>query len=103
MERADRETRELVSTLAEKQAWLVDCRNEIYRQRLEICGLIDQVDRLLHEIGRQTHEIQGWRQVTGDLYRETLEEMLRERAEALDWLQEIFHQLCETGLQPRAA
>lgn len=92
----DRETRALVSTLAEKQAWLVDCRNQIYLQRLEICGLIDQVERLLTEIGRQAQEIHDWRQMTGNLYREKLEEMLTERAEAIEWLREIFHQLCET-------
>jgi hypothetical protein len=92
----DRETRELVSTLAEKQAWLVDCRNEIYRQRLEICGLIDQIDQLLQEISRQAQEIQAWRQITGEAHRETLEEMLRERGDACDRLREMFHRLCES-------
>ena len=97
MERlTDRETRELVSTLAEKQAWLVECRNEIYRQRLEICDLIDQVDQLLTEISRQTQEINAWRQATGEEHRETLEKMLRERADACDWLREIFHRLCDS-------
>ena len=92
-----REIRGLVGELAERQAWLVDCRKEIDRQRRNILHLLDEIEGILQAIDWQTREIDELLQTTAPKYRETLLDMRRERDEACLALREIFLQLRETA------